>query len=101
MAGAPAVQLTIHYGAADPQAMNDCFHSFGVTDVTDVLVRGPRALCTARVVGKSTDRLDAVGRQGRSVLTSARHLASGEGTACVIPEPARVTRAGSGTVGPT
>lgn len=56
MAGAPSVQLTIHYGAADPQAMNDCLHNFGVTDVTDMLVRGPRALCMARVVGKTHRR---------------------------------------------
>jgi len=51
-------QLVVRYGGGDAAASMECLRSHGVTDISDMLIRGPLALCIARPSGKTRAELD-------------------------------------------
>lgn len=52
--------LLIRYGHGDANAAMECLRADGVSDVEDMLIRGPLASCLARVSGKTTAEMDGL-----------------------------------------
>lgn len=50
--------LAIRYGTGDADATMECLRAHDVSDVEDMLIRGPLASCVARPSGKTRAELD-------------------------------------------
>jgi hypothetical protein len=50
--------LVIRYGHGDANAAMECLRTYDVSDIEDMLVRGPLASCVARPLGKTKAEMD-------------------------------------------